>query len=90
MSNDNVHLRFEKMDAIREDMVGLLAQLRDEMWTKFDAVLDKVIILNRKTKEKLERTEGKLDEVIQCTRLKEQKPIVLNRVKKGGLHKRKP
>jgi hypothetical protein len=59
------------------------------MWTKFYAVLDEVIQLKRETNGKLERTEGKLDEVIECTRLKEQKPIVLNRVKKGAIHKRK-
>jgi hypothetical protein len=89
MSNDNVHLMIEKLDTIQEDMVKLQGQFRYEALTKLDLVFDAIIQLSKATVEKLERTEGKLDEVIECTRLKEQKPIVFNRVGNGGVRKRK-
>ena len=89
MSNDNVHLMIEKMYTIREDMVELLAQLREEVLTKLETVFGAVIQFREGSEGKLESIEGKLDEVIEGTRLKEQKPIALIRVGQGGIRKRK-
>lgn len=45
MSNDNVHLRIEKLDTIQEDMVELLGKFRYEALTKLDLVYVAIILL---------------------------------------------
>jgi len=77
------------MVTIREDVVYLLAQFRQETWTQIRDLMSALDELRWSTEENLGRTERKLDKVFECSSLKEQKPIVLNKVKKGRVHKRK-
>lgn len=87
MSNDNVHLMIEKRDTLQENINKLLVQFTLSRLTKLELVLDAVNQLRHETDGKLKRTSVKLDEVIECTRLKVQKPIALKRVGQGGARK---
>lgn len=80
MSNYNVHLMIEKMDTLRKYMFESLGQYRFEVLTNLDLVFDAVTQVRDETDGKLERASEKLDEIIECTILKEEKRIVLNRV----------
>lgn len=61
-------------------MFESLGQYRFEVLTNLDLVFDAVTQVRDETDGKLERASEKLDEIIECTILKEEKRIVLNRV----------